>query len=307
MNGVVFWHTLRRNWRQGLYWGLGIAIMGYYVIVIVPNVDMLQQYADLMAKMPPAVLQAFGLQDASQMASPEGFLGLSFFSYMLLVMATYAVIAGLAVTSGEEDRGIMDVVLSLPIPRWHVVIERLLAYALIIVIMLALSFAGLWIGAATTPGLPLSMSRLLEGIVNMLPSTLLVLAVTTLAGTALRSRTAAIAVASVFVVASYFIDVIGQAASGTAAANLRVLSFYSWYNGGQIMFTGLQWDRVLLLSAVAILCAAGSLWFFDRRDIGIWMECEHARSGIQGNAAPSLAGDAAVGDRFRRWSGRCRR
>lgn len=269
MTGVVFWHTLRRNWKQALYWGLGIALLGYYVIVLVPNVDILKQYADLMQKMPPAVLQAFGMQDASQMASPAGFIGLSFFSYMLLVTATYAVIAGLAVTSNEEDRGVLDVVLSLPIPRWRLVIERLLAYALVIVIMLALSFVGLWIGAATTPSLPLSVNRLLEGTVNMLPSTLLVLGVTVLAATALRSRMAAIGVASVFVVASYFIDVLGQAASATIAGNLRVISFYSWYNGGQIMFTGLQWDHVLVLIVVALICAAGSLWFFDRRDVGI--------------------------------------
>ncbi len=269
MTGVVFMNCLRRNWRQGVYWGLGIALMGYYIIAVVPNVDMLQQYADLMAKMPPLLMKSFGLNDAAQLTTPGGFIGFGFFSYMLLVTATYAVVAGLAVTTSEEDRGIMDVLLSLPIPRWHIIIERFLAYTLIIVLMLLLSFAGLWIGQVTTPGLSLDLGRMGEGVINLLPSTLLVLAFTVLVGALARSRSLAVAAAAVFVVASYFIDFIGAAASETAAASLRVVSFYSWYNGGQIMFTGLEWGRVLPLLALAVVMLMGSLWFFERRDVSV--------------------------------------
>ncbi|HVU14851.1 MAG TPA: ABC transporter permease subunit [Phototrophicaceae bacterium] len=267
MTGVVLLNTLRRNWRQAIYWGISIGILGYYVIVLVPNMDTLKQYEDLVAKMPPLMLKAFGLSDAAQMATPAGFLGFGFFSYMLLVLATYAVLAGLSITSSEEDRGILDVLLSLPIPRWRIIIERLIAYTLILIVMLVITFAGLWIGAATTPGLNLDLGRLLAATVNMLPATLLVLAFTALAGAVARTRTLAIGVATVFVVASYFIDFLGAAASGTFFDSLRVISFYSWYNGGQIMFTGLEAGRVLLLLAVALICALGSLWFFQRRDI----------------------------------------
>lgn len=269
MSGIVFTNTLRRNWKQIIYWGIAFALMGFYVIAVVPDVDMLQQYADMVSNMPPLLMQAFGFKDAAQLATPEGFLGFGFFGYMLLVLAAYAVFAGLSVTTNEEDRGIMDVLLSLPIPRWRVVLERFLAYTVIIIGILAVAFAGLWGATLSTQGLNLDTGRLFEGVVNMLPATLLVLAFTVLAGTVARSRGLAVAAATIFVVASYFIDFIGSAASGTAAANLRVLSFYSWYDGSQIMYTGLQWDRVVLLIAVAAVMAAGSLWFFERRDIGL--------------------------------------
>lgn len=243
--------------------------MGYYIIAVVPNVDMLQQYADLMAKMPPLLMKSFGLNDAAQLTTPGGFIGFGFFSYMLLVMATYAVIAGLAVTTGEEDRGIMDMLLSLPLPRWRVIVERVLAYTVVILIMLALGFAGLWVGQVTTPGLSLDLGRLFEGTVNLLPSTLLVLAFTVLVGTLARSRGTAVAIAATFVVASYFVDFIGAAASDTVAASLRVVSFYSWYNGGQIMFTGLELWRVLPLLVLAVVMVLISLWGFERRDVSV--------------------------------------
>ncbi len=53
MTGVVFTDTLRRNWRTGLYWTIGIALLGVYIIAVIPNVDMLNQYATLVQTMPP--------------------------------------------------------------------------------------------------------------------------------------------------------------------------------------------------------------------------------------------------------------
>lgn len=269
MSGIVFRNTLWRSWRAGLYWAIGIALLGAYALIVIPNVDMLQQYADLIANMPPVMLQLFGASDAAAIASPEGFLGFAFFSYTLILLTAYGVACGLNVSANEEDRGILDVVLSLPIPRWRLVVERLLAYTVVIVLILALTFLTMWGILLTNDTFSIDTLRLFEGIANLLPSTLLVLAFTALAGALLRSRGMAMAVAAGFVVISYFINFIGSAASGTAAANLKVLSFFNWYDGGNIMTTGLQWGSVLLLSAVALILAAGSLWFFERRDIGV--------------------------------------
>jgi len=269
MSGIVFTNTLRRNWLNGLYWTIGIALCGVYILVVIPNVDMLKQYADLVKTLPPLLLQAFGASQASDIATPSGFLGFGFFSYILLLIAAYSVISGLNISANEEDRGILDVTLSLPIPRWRLVLERFLAYALIIVVMLLLTFLSMWAVKQTTPSLDIDMGRLAEGIFNLLPSSLLVLGFTALVGTALRSRGAAAGAAAAFVVISYFVDFIGKSASGTAAASLRAISFFSYYNGGDIMRTGLVWGNVILLLVVTVVFAAAGLWFFERRDIGV--------------------------------------
>ena len=269
MMGVVFMQTLRRNWLNGLYWAIGIALLGVYIIVVVPNVDMLKQYADLVKTLPPLLLQAFGANQAADIATPSGFLGFGFFSYILLVIAAYSVIAGLNVTANEEDRGIMDVTLSLPIPRWRLVLERFLAYGLILVLILLLTYGSMWAVKQTSPSLNIDMGRLAEGIFNLLPSSLLVLAFTVFAGTLLRSRGAAAGIAAAFVAISYFIDFIGKSASGTAAASLRAISFYSYYNGGSIMTTGLNWSNVIVLLVLSAVLAAAGVWCFERRDIGV--------------------------------------
>jgi ABC-2 type transport system permease protein len=269
MTGVVFGSVLRHNWKSALYWGIGIALLGVYIIVVIPNVDMLNQYTSLIESMPPMLMAAFGITDAAQMATPKGFLGFGFFGYVMLVLSAYGVIAGLNITANEEDRGILDVVLSLPIPRWRVMLERFLAYALLIVVMLIIAGGSMWLTAQANSGMDFNTGRMFEGIINLLPGTLTVLAATTFVGALLRSRGAAAAAAAGFVIVSYFIDFIGNAASETAAAALRTISYFRYYEGGQIMSTGLQWGNVLVLVVAAVVLLAGGLWFFERRDIGL--------------------------------------
>jgi ABC-2 type transport system permease protein len=252
-----------------LYWAIGIALLGVYVIIALPNVDVLEQYAGLINNMPPALLAALGITDTAQMATPEGFLAVGFFGYIMLVLAAYGVIAGLNVTANEEDRGILDVVLSLPLPRWRVVLERLLAYAAMIVLMLIVTGALMALSVQANPGMSFDTGKMLVGVVNLLPGSLVVLAFTAFVSTVLRARGTAAAVAAGFVIVSYFIDFIGNAASETAAASLRVLSFFSYYDGGHIMSAGLQWGNVIVLLAAAVVLVVGAIWCFERRDIGV--------------------------------------
>jgi ABC-2 type transport system permease protein len=269
VSGVVFTNTLQRNWRSALYWGISVALLGVYVIVVLPNVDVLEQYAGLINSMPPVLLAALGITDTAQIATPEGFLAVGFFGYIMLIMAAYGVIAGLNVTANEEDRGILDVVLSLPISRWRVVIERFLAYTAIIIGILVLTAVLMTLAVQLNPTMNFDTGKMLVGIFNLLPGSLTVLAFTTFIGTLARSRSLAAGIAAGFVALSYFIDFIGNAASSTTASALRVLSFFSYYDGGHIMSTGLQWGNVLVLLAAALVLVVGGIWCFERRDIGL--------------------------------------
>ncbi len=269
MSGVIFRNTLLRNWRSMLYWGIGVALLGSYVIFVLPNVDILEQYASLISSMPPVLMAALGVTDTAQMATPEGFLAVGFFGYIMLVMAAYGVIAGLNVTANEEDRGILDVVLSLPVPRSRVILERFLAYALMIVGILLITALLMTLAVQLNPAMTFDTARMLVGVFNLLPASLTVLAFTTFIGALARSRSLAAGIAAGFVVLSYFIDFLGNAASSTAAAALRVVSLFSYYNGGQIMNTGLQWGNILVLLAAAAVLLIGGVLCFERRDIGL--------------------------------------
>ncbi|MBI5671138.1 MAG: ABC transporter permease subunit [Chloroflexi bacterium] len=270
MTGTIFVETLRRNWRQILYWGISLALLGWMIAAIVQDVDILKQYEQIAKNFPPALLQLFGAEDAATLTTPEGFITYGFFGYSLLILAVYAVIAGLGVTANEEDAGIMDIVLSLPVPRWRVVLEKLAAYMLIMVAIIAVSFLGLLIGAQMSPVMrEVNLMRLVEGTLNMIPSSLLMIAITTFAAAIVRRKNTATGIAAAVIVGSYFVDFLGKSASQSALGGVRAVSFFSYYDPQAVLVNGLNVGHVALLLAITGLLVAGTVWAFQRRDVGV--------------------------------------
>src|SRR5450631_3015554 len=148
MSGAVFLEQLRRTWRGSLLWSLVVAGMGLYIVLLIPDSKLLKQYGDLLSSMPPFIINMAGGSgaDAAFIATPEGFLAFGFFGAVMLVVSGYAVLAGLSLTANDEDRGILDVVLSLPLPRWRLVLEKFAAYTISLLLILGISFVAIWLG-----------------------------------------------------------------------------------------------------------------------------------------------------------------
>ena len=270
MSGAIFLETLRRGWRGMLWWGLGIGSLGFVSIIIVPDVQTLEQMAELMETLPPFLIQALGGGDISFMATPEGYLALQYFSVTLIIFAVYAVVSGLNVSANEEERGILDVFLSLPVARWRLVLEKFLAYSILIAGAIIISFVCMWIGIRITPSLAeVDMGKIIGATFAMLPASLLVLAFTLFVAALVRRRGLAIALAAVFVIGSYFIDTIGRAAPDTFVSSLRAISFFAYYDGAGVMQNGLSWASMLILFIATVVLLVGGIWCFQRRDVGL--------------------------------------
>ncbi|MFW5708998.1 MAG: ABC transporter permease subunit [Chloroflexota bacterium] len=270
MGGVIFLETLRRSWRQIFYWGIGLFIWALYPFLMLPDMEALDSYAELVEDLPPALVSAIGMSSAAQFATPEGFIGYAYFGFLLLILSVFGVIAGLNVTANEEEGGEMDILLSTPVPRWRVIIEKLAAYSVMVVGITVIGHAGLMVGKAIAPvDFNITDGRLLEGSLNLIPGTLLVIAVTAFLGTLLRRRSTAMAAAGVFVVASYLLDLIGRAANTDVADVIRQVSLFAHYDGTNILSTGLVFGSVALLVGVAALLSGLAVRLFQQRDIAV--------------------------------------
>lgn len=269
MPGVIFTHTLRHNWRQILYWGLFMGILGFYIVFFIKDVEIIEQYSALLGAFPPAILQFIGVSDPEALTTPEGFIGFGLFGFAVLILAVYAVSAGMSITANEEDDGTLDILLSLPVARWRVVLEKFAAHMLIAVGILALAFVITWIGTFTAPELELDIGRIMAGIVNMLPVILLMIALTLFLTTTIRSRSLATSLTAGIIVGSYFLDDFGAIAAGSVAEIVGRFSFFHYYDGTAVMIDGLNIANMLLLLGTGAALVIGSLWTFDRRDIGL--------------------------------------
>jgi ABC-type transport system involved in multi-copper enzyme maturation permease subunit len=153
--------------------------------------------------------------------------------------------------------------------RWRILLEKTLAYMVIIIANVVLMLIGLWYGVVTTPPMTISNTRLVEATLNMIPGLLLVMAFTVMVSTLARRRNMAAGITSAFLIVSYLVDLLGRAAKGTIWDKLRVVSFYSYHDNPGVMLNGLSWPNVLGLLVVTVLMIAVSVWAFEQRDVGV--------------------------------------
>lgn len=266
MGYPIFIEQLKRAWRSAIFWGIGIGLLGFYVTSVIQNAEILAQYEEILAALPTPLLAAFGVSDVNSLVSPEGFIGFGFLFYAILALAVYAVLSGLNITANDEDEGIMEVMLALPIARWRVIAEKFAAYTLLSIVIVVISGMGLFAGASVTI-IELDRMRLLQGTINMLPTMLIIMAFTAMVAS-LSSRKGIVAtIATVFVVLSYFLFTIDNATDSPITTMLGQLSFFHYYDAEQVMQTGLMLGNVVLLIGLTMVCVAISLVAFEQRDI----------------------------------------
>ena len=268
MLGTVFLETLKQTWRQMVYWGLGLAALAMLTIVMVPLFDM-QQMLDLLQSFPPFILAMIGVgNELDVFATNEGFVAIGFFGKSLLIFAVYPVVMGMRITANDEDSGIMDVVLSLPIERARVVIEKFLAYGVSIIGVVLLIYGGLYLGT-WLGGVDLDVGRLSEVTLYLIPLMVFIMAVTMFIGVVVRRRTVALGIITAFVIVSYMLQTIGLAAEGTVAESIGVVSFMTYYNTGDILSQGFIWPHIAGFVVLSVALLLASLQRYEQRDIAV--------------------------------------
>ncbi len=265
--GVIFRRTLYDNRRSILWWSVGIGILAFYVTVVFPLISEFEQFNELLES--PIFGALFGDMGELDYTTPEGFLGIEFFTWAPLVLAVYAVTFAGSIVGGEEERGTLDILLSTPVPRWQVIVEKSAAFVVALVVILAVATLGIVLAVAITPELEIDASRVMMAMLNMIPTVLLMAALTLFLTTVLRSRGQAGGIAAGIIAASYFINSFADMADSGIMKALQKLSFYSYYGPFTVLTRGVQWGNFLLLLAIAAILFGLALFFFQRRDLSV--------------------------------------
>lgn len=268
MIGSVFLETLRQTWKQMLYWGVGLAALAMLVVMMVPLFNM-QDMLKLLESFPPVILAMVGVgSDMEVFASNEGFVAIGFFGKSALIFAVYPVVMGMRITANEEDSGTMDILLSLPVDRARVVIEKFIAYSVSCVGVVMLIYLGLHLGVILG-GVELDVGRLVEVTFYLIPLMVFVMAATMLVAVLARRRSVALGIVTAFVIMSYMLQTIGSAAEGTVAESIGAVSFLTYYNAGEILAQGFIWPHIAGFAGFTVVLLLASLYRYERRDIAV--------------------------------------
>lgn len=254
----IFAKTLRDQRWQILGFGMTLALVAALDVAIWPSYrDTLQNL-----EIPPALQALLGTE--LSLATPAGFLSSEFFSWTPILLMVYAVIQGTGAIAGEESAGTIELLLSQPVPRCSVLLQKAAAVSIGTMLILAIAYGGF---AVTVPfvSIDVSLVDIAAAVVNILPITLLFFGLALWLGAYAPSRGLAAAITVGVATAAYVMNTF--AVGVEALRGLRWATPFYYYGSGLPLVQGVRWWHFGLLTGIALGFFVLSLWAFERRDI----------------------------------------
>ena len=184
--------------------------------------------------------------------------------YGPLVIAALAITGASAATAGEEEDGVLALVLAYPIRRSRLVIAKAAAIAAVVLIIAFATWTGLIIGVALAGG-GITIAHITALAVHLAFFGLATgaLAIALAAGTGRRSL--ATGVAASVAVLGWLVNSFAPLVS--ALRWLKYLSPFYYYTGHDPLTRGVNIPGLVVLALVTFVLTAIAVWSIERRDL----------------------------------------
>lgn len=258
-----FKHSLRRLRGQIIGWSVGLALYGLLMVYFYDTLQGIEGLTEILESYPPELMAFFG--DVTTIATPAGYIDAYYFSYMTLIIGVFAIGAGAGLLAGDEEKGILDLILAHPISRTGLFWGRLLGFVTATIIILLISWLS-WAIPAGGTSMNVTWLQLLQPFLPLLAVLLLFATLALLLSMVLPSARLAGMVSGALLVANFLLD-------GLATLNedlesvVRLMPLY-YYQGGSAIH-GIEWEWLAGLLLVAAFLAAAAWALFQRRDIRV--------------------------------------
>ncbi len=263
----IFLKTVRDQRRSMLFWSAGLLMLALFLVLFYPTIEDSQQVLQQYINQFPKELMAAFAGDISNFGTPAGFLNTELFFFMVPVLfLVFTIGFGSRAVAGEEEKGTLDLLLSHPLPRRRLVLEKagvLVTLALLLALVL---WVGLIIGAAVV-GMDISLGRLLAACFS---ATLLGVAFGMFAfalGCSTGNGSLASGLAGVLAVIFYFLNALAPVVDFLKP--YQKFSLFYYYIGGEPLTRGLNAGHVSILIAVTVAMLGLAVLGFRRRDLAV--------------------------------------
>lgn len=261
----LIWQELKFRRNAIIGWSLGLCFFPVVYIGIYPQVaDEMAGLADL------ELYQALGMS----LGTFPDWVGSILVVFMPLVAAIFAVLNGTGTLAGEEEDGRLEMIVTLPLPRWQIIIAKAIAFVisslLMFVVVSTVSFlvfqaiesqietelTGWDLFTAVLFAWPLVFAM---GMISMFLATF-----------SPKQRIAAMIAAAILVV-SYFGS--NLAASTTALEPFEPFFLFTYLDAtGTAVTEGQQAGDILVLLGIGLVAFVLAVFFFENRNltVGAW-------------------------------------
>ena len=261
----LVWQELvfRRNAIIG--WAVGLCFFPLVYIAIYPSVaDEMAGLADL------EIYQAMGVN----LGNFADWIGSIIVVFLPLVAAIYALVNGTGTLAGEEEDGRLEMLVTLPLPRWQIVTAKAVALSVSAFVILSfVSLVSLLVFQAIEPQLETTVMAA-DIVVSVLSGWPLVFAVGMIGmflAAFCPTRRLAAMITTTYLIISYFGS--NLASSTTALEPFEPFFLYTYLDStGEAVMAGQQLSDMAVLLGIGLAAFGLALFFFQRRDltVGAW-------------------------------------
>lgn len=261
---AVFTYALKKFRGQILGWGVSLGLLSAYIVPLYDTVSAQREQFTQLLKSYPKELFAFFGGEVNSFLTPKGYLNTEFFSFMPLIIGIFAILAGSGLLAGDEEAGVLDLILAHPVSRTKLFVGRFLAFILSLLITLGIIWTGFVLMMQRSTTLNFPWDKMILPFLSLFSILVFFGTLALLLSMLLPSRRFASMTSGIILVASFFISSLVR-----LDQNLETLAKFSplnYYQGGEAI-SGLNWGWVFGLLAVSLIFVVLAWWRFKKRDI----------------------------------------
>ena len=259
----IYLKTLRDYRIAILGWGIGIGLLIYVVLASFPSLVTTPEARASLVSLGPSFAW---IAEPIKIDTPGGYATFKY-GFTVLVMALWPLMASSRMLRGEEERGSMDVLLSMPRGRGRVALEKLAA------IWTALLGMGLLIGLLTYAGgmrvnADFSLGDALLSGLNLALICGVFGSLALLISQFTQERGTAAGLTGGLLLIFIVLDMVHRVIPNTEWISRLSPIYYYNLNKPLVPGYGINAGALLVLLALSIILSGVAIWLFVRRDIG---------------------------------------
>jgi ABC-2 type transport system permease protein len=255
----------RRRWNT--WWVVGSVAMIFLTVAFYPSIKDQTTFDEIFRDAPEGVRALLGAAGDISLNSPAGYLHSQLFAQLIpIALVIFGTAVGARAIAGAEDDGTLELMLSNPVTRLRVAVER---YASGVAMVVGLGF----ISTVALIALASPFELLAEGVsvldiagagVAVTCFGILHASIAFAVGAVGGGRSRAFAVAAVIAVAGF---IVFGLVSGGVITPARYVTPWWWYISRNLLAQGLPPESVYMPIGISAALAVIGIWRFRLRDL----------------------------------------
>jgi len=252
------WETAKGKWKLSLI--ITIIFVGFAALYV----GMYPSFEDMMGQI--AEMDLKFIRGFSSLGTYEGFLNMELYQifWILVLPVLIAYVAG-SLISEEIESGTIDLLLSNPISRKRIVLEKFLG---ILPMILLVTFAtmGSVYGMSLFIGEEISLTNLFLTHLWSVPYFLSIAGISLFVSTVVDKKMKSSIIGMAFVVAMYLIESVSQLTPDYD--KMGVISIVNYFDPSDLLVNGeMSLVDPIILAIITLVSVSCAVFYFDRRDI----------------------------------------